>query len=78
MSEQLIDLHKPFSGSTTEITKCKDENRISEEAFKLMMEELEVEDYNEFYILFSTGILVKRGKSKIRTSDYVKNKKVNL
>jgi hypothetical protein len=74
-TEQLIYTN-PFNGSTTEITKCKDENRISEEAFKLMLEELEVEDYNEFYILFSNGILVKRGKSKIRTSDYVKNKEV--
>jgi hypothetical protein len=75
MSEELIYTN-PFAGSTTQILKCKDENRISEEAFKLMLEELEVEDYNEFYILFSNGILVKRGKSKIRTSDYVKNKEV--
>lgn len=71
MENKQLTLMNPFSASDTQIVKCKDENRIGDEAFKLMMEELEVEDYNEFYVLFANGILVKRGKSKIKTSEYL-------
>ena len=67
-------LTNPFAGSSTTVTKCKDENRIDKEAFDLMLNELEVEDYNEFYILFTNGLLIKKGRSKIKSSEYVNNK----
>jgi hypothetical protein len=71
--EQLI-LTNPFAGSDTVIVKCKDENRIDAEAMNLLICDNEIEDYNEFYILFTNGTLIKRGRTKIKTSDYLKNK----
>jgi hypothetical protein len=64
-------LINPFAGSQTKIVACKDENRLTQEAIDLMFEEIGVEDFNEFYILFTNGILIKRGKSKIKSSDYL-------
>lgn len=72
MERDDLILTNPFAGSATVVTKCKDENRIAKEAFDLMLEELEVEDYNEFYILFTNGLLIKKGRSKFRSSGYIK------
>lgn len=67
-------LSNPFAGSATVVTKCKDENKITKEAFDLMLRELDVEDYNEFYILFTNGLLIKKGRSKFRSSEYINGK----
>jgi len=34
-----------------------------------------VYDENEFYVLFEDGLLVKKGRSKLRTSQYIKGER---
>lgn len=74
MERERVEYTNPFTGSNTVVTKCKDENKIPKESFDLIMQELTVEDYNEFYILFDNGLLIKKGKSKFKSSDYLAGK----
>lgn len=53
-------------------TKVIDENRKPAEWFWDYLEFNEVIAENEFYVLFSDGLLVKKGRSKFRTSQYLK------
>ncbi len=52
-----------------------DENRKSADWWQEYFEFNEVFAENEFYILFSDGLLVKKGRSKFRTSQYIKGEK---
>lgn len=52
-----------------------DENRKSSEWWNEYFEFNDVVAENEFYVLFSDGLLVKKGRSKFRTSQYIKGEK---
>lgn len=56
-------------------TKVIDENRKTPEMWHEYVHLNEVFDENEFYILFDSGLLVKKGRSKFRTSQYLKGEK---
>ena len=56
-------------------TKVIDENRKPQEWFWDYLEFNEIIAENEFYVLFSDGLLVKKGRSKFRTSQYIKGEK---
>ena len=56
-------------------TKVIDENRKPAEWFWDYLEFNEIIAENEFYVLFSDGLLVKKGRSKFRTSQYIKGEK---
>jgi hypothetical protein len=49
-------------------TKVVDENR---KAWPEYLQNAVVHDENEFYVLFEDGLLVKKGRSKFRTSQYI-------
>jgi hypothetical protein len=57
------------------VTKVIDENRKPQEWFWDYLEFNEIIAENEFYVLFSDGLLVKKGRSKFRTSQYIKGEK---
>lgn len=52
-----------------------DENRKPADWWLEYFDFNEVFAENEFYILFSDGLLVKKGRSKFRTSQYIKGEK---
>ena len=52
-----------------------DENRKPAEWWNEYIEFNEVFDENEFYVLFTDGLLVKKGRSKFRTSQYFKGER---
>lgn len=52
-----------------------DENRKPADWWQEYFYFNEVFAENEFYILFSDGLLVKKGRSKFRTSQYIKGEK---
>ena len=56
-------------------SKVLDENRKPADWWIQYLEFNEPVAENEFYILFADGMLVKKGKSKFRTSQYVKGEK---
>jgi hypothetical protein len=56
-------------------TKVLDENRKPSEWWIEYLEFNEILAENEFYVLFSDGLLVKKGRSKFRTSQYIKGEK---
>ena len=56
-------------------TKVIDENRKPPEYWQEIFSLHEVFAENEFYVLFSDGLLVKKGRSKFTTSQYIKGEK---
>jgi hypothetical protein len=56
-------------------SKVLDENRKPADWWIQYLEFNQAVAENEFYILFADGMLVKKGKSKFRTSQYVKGEK---
>jgi hypothetical protein len=56
-------------------TKVIDENRKPSEFWQEFSDLHEVLAENEFYVLFDDGLLVKKGRSKFRTSQYIKGDK---
>ena len=57
------------------VTKVIDENRKPPEYWQEIFILHEVFAENEFYVLFSDGLLVKKGRSKFKTSQYIKGEK---
>lgn len=55
--------------------KVIDENKKPSEWWIDYLEFNEVVAENEFYVLFDDGLLVKKGRSKFRTSQYIKGDK---
>ena len=53
-------------------TKVLDENRKPSEWWIEYLEFNEIVAENEFYVLFGDGLLIKKGRSKFRTSQYLK------
>ena len=56
-------------------SKVLDENRKPADWWIQYLEFNEVAAENEFYVLFADGLLVKKGKSKFKSSQYVKGEK---
>jgi hypothetical protein len=56
-------------------SKVLDENRKPADWWIQYLEFNEALAENEFYVLFADGLLVKKGKSKFKTSQYVKGEK---
>ena len=56
-------------------TRVIDENRKTAESWVEYLSTSKVFDENEFYVLFEDGLLVKKGRSKFRTSQYLKGDK---
>jgi hypothetical protein len=56
-------------------SKVLDENRKPADWWIQYLEFNEAAAENEFYVLFADGLLVKKGKSKFKTSQYVKGEK---
>lgn len=56
-------------------SKVIDENRKTVEVWREYLSSSKVFDENEFYILFEDGLLVKKGRSKFRSSQYLKGDK---
>ena len=52
-----------------------DENRKPAEWYWNYLEFNEVFAENEFYVLFTDGLLIKKGRSKFKTSQYLKGEK---
>lgn len=52
-----------------------DENRKPAEWWNEYLEFNEVFAENEFYVLFTDGLLIKKGRSKFKTSQYLKGEK---
>jgi hypothetical protein len=58
-----------------EATKVLDENRKPADWWQQYLEFNQAVTENEFYILFADGLLVKKGRSKFRTSQYLLGEK---
>jgi len=58
-----------------EATKVLDENRKPGDWWLQYLEFNQAVAENEFYVLFADGLLVKKGRSKFRTSQYLKSEK---
>jgi hypothetical protein len=56
-------------------TRVIDENRKTAESWVEYLSTSKVFDENEYYVLFEDGLLVKKGRSKFRTSQYLKGDK---
>jgi len=80
MSEIIDTFINPFETlSALKVSKVTDENRKSEDWWKDYLADREVEEENEFYVLFADGLLVKKGRSKYPTSAYLKEiKRLNF
>lgn len=57
------------------VTKVINENRKPIEWYWDYLEFAEIVSENEFYVLFSDGLLVTKGRSKFTTSQYIKGEK---
>lgn len=64
------DIINPFNYGKA--SRILDENRKPVEWWIEFMEINPIFAENEFYILFENGTLVKKGRSKFRTSQYIK------
>jgi hypothetical protein len=58
-----------------EATKVLDENRKPVDWWLQYLEINQAVAENEFYVLFADGLLVKKGRSRFRTSQYLKGEK---
>ena len=70
---ETIEILNPFGYLTA--SKVLDENRKPLDWWHQYLEFNEAVIENEFYILFSDGLLVKKGRSKFKTSQYIKGEK---
>jgi hypothetical protein len=68
-----IDIINPLS--VGEVKKLIDENRKSIEYWQEYLVINKPLAENEFYILFEDGLLVKKGRSKFKTSQYLSGQK---
>ena len=68
-----IQILNPFGFG--QVSRVIDENRKPAEYWQDFFDLHEVYVENEFYVLFSDGLLVKKGRSKFRTSQYIKGEK---
>ena len=74
MNEENLVLTNPFS-STIAITKVIDENGRSYLQMVDLLKNNIIAEENEWYVLFENGGLIKKGRSRISTSEYVSGTK---
>lgn len=67
------DVLSPFG--MYNVTKVIDENKKPSDWWKDYISLNEPVIENEFYVLFEDGLLVKKGRTKYRTSDYFTDRK---
>lgn len=67
------DVLNPFGAH--KVAKVIDENKKPSDWWKDYVSLNEPVIENEFYVLFEDGLLVKKGRTKFRTSDYFTNRK---
>lgn len=65
----------PFAGSRIEVVRAIDESKLSTCAMQDKIKSTPIEEENEFYTLFNDGTLVKRTRSKFKSSAYLKGEK---
>lgn len=65
----------PFNCTEVCVSKVVDENKKSEDWWKDYLAFNDPVIENEFYVLFEDGLLVKKGRSKFKTSSYLKDEK---
>ena len=70
---EYIEILNPFGYLTA--SKVLDENRKPLDWWVQYLEFNEAVIENEFYVLFADGLLVKKGRSKFKTSQYIKGEK---
>jgi hypothetical protein len=66
--------NNPFNIDYT-VKKVIDESSRSENQMRDLLTNNIIQDENEWYVLFENGTLVKKGRSKTSTSDYLMGKK---
>lgn len=71
----IVNLTNPFAGDNNVVNRTLDENTVKREnILKLLLKEIVAE--NEFYVLFICGTLIKKGRSRLKTSDYLLNEEL--
>lgn len=75
MTEEKVILN-PFNTFDVEINKVVDENRKSNDWWKDYLGGNDPLVENEFYALFADGLLVKKGRSKFRSSAYLRGERM--
>jgi hypothetical protein len=65
----------PFVASTLKVLRAIDESKLSTCAMQDKIKATPIEEENEFYTLFNDGTLVKRTRSKFKSSAYLKGEK---
>lgn len=74
LEKQVENYVNPFKTTTT-IKKVVVENQRSAPQIVDLLKNNEIEVENEFYVLFEKGMLIEKGRSKVRSSDYLLGKK---
>lgn len=74
MNEEIIKFENPFCNGCT-VTRVVDESSRSSAQMIELLSHNELVDENEWYVLFENGTLIKKGRSRIATSDYLNGKK---
>ena len=74
MIEENLTLKNPF-GTVDNINKIVDENGRSHLQMVELLKNNIIKQENEWYVLFENGTLVKKGRSKTSTSEYVNGSK---
>jgi len=68
-----IQQTNPFAGYNDPVSRVFDENKQAVEYMKTFVQKHEVMVENEFYVLFDGNVLCKKGRSGVKTSDYLKD-----
>ena len=76
MIEENLTLKNPFNEGSI-INKIVDENGRSHLQMVDLLKNNTIKEENEWYVLFENGTLVKKGRSKTSTSEYVNGSKVH-
>lgn len=73
MEKEVENYINPF-GTRTSIKKVVEENTRSAPQIVNLLANNVIEEENEFYVLFENGMLIEKGRSKVRTSEYLQGK----
>jgi hypothetical protein len=71
---ETTQLKNPFCTDCV-ITKVIDESTRSDNQMRELLSNNTIDDENEWYVLFENGTLIKKGRSKVKTSEYLEGKK---
>jgi hypothetical protein len=74
MELEQLNYVNPF-GTKTKIRKVIEENTRSGLQMKELLSNNEIETENEWYVLFENGMLIEKGRSRRRSSEYLAGEK---